>query len=145
MTTTRIKWTNDGGFVKGTCMGTWRYAIVGEVVLHCGADGIWSIIGIDDHGQGKDVAEKHWQELWRLYAVAELGWNTYRYVAGMPPPKPAPPTRRTLWVNGETLTGEVRSISTHTHSDGSQSVDISFVPDEAADTVRLIESMGVEK
>ncbi len=144
MTDNLINWTNEAGFEKGVCISTWRYAIVGEVVLHCGADRIWSVIGIDDHGHGKDVAEKHWQDLWRLYAVAELGLTTYRHVLGMPPPKPAP-TRRTLWVNGETLTGEVRSISTHTHSDGTQSVDISFVPDEAADTVRLIESMGVEK
>lgn len=52
---------------------------------------------------------------------------------------------RALLVNGVTLTGEVRSVSTHTHGDGSQSIDISFVPDESADTVRLIESMGVDQ
>ena len=55
-----------------------------------------------------------------------------------------PITRRTLLVNEVALTGEVRSISTHTHGDGTQSIDISFVPDNADDTVRAIESMRVD-
>ncbi|MBF9326027.1 hypothetical protein [Mycobacteroides chelonae] len=51
----------------------------------------------------------------------------------------------TLVINGAVLTGEMRSISTHTHGDGTQSIDISFAPDSADDTVRAIESMRVDR
>ncbi len=124
-----LAWTVDNlGLAKGTVGGQWRYTIAGGSVWyrepHDGAD--WCFIGLASLG-GRALAEAHW--------------------AGLPEKAPTPklPTRRTLWVNGETMTGEVRSISTHTHSDGTQSIDISFVPDEAADTVRLIGSMGVDQ
>ncbi|WP_078344580.1 hypothetical protein [Mycobacteroides chelonae] len=161
-----ITWDSSAGFPKGTVNGQWRYAIAGGCVWFREDGDRWCLIGLESNDPA--LAEAHWaglQDRVRQLAAAELGLTTTRYLTGAPrvlepdeaaklyaaidalPPAPvAPPLdRRTLWVNGVIMTGEVRSISTHTHGDGTQSIDISFVPDSADDTVRAIESMRVDQ
>lgn len=144
-----IEWDSSAGFPKGTVDGQWRYGIAGGCLWFHEDQGDWCLIGLSADAQ--TLAEAHWAILqdrtWRQLAAAELGLTTTCHLVGaLPPPPVAPPiTRRTLLVNGIAMTGEVRSISTHTHGDGTQSIDISFVPDSADDTVRVIESMRVDR
>lgn len=76
--------------------------------------------------------------------MAALAAPTDRHLAVVPDLE-SPAGSRTLTVNGVTVTGEVQSISAHTYGDGSQSIEISFMPDNADDTVRVIESMRVDR
>lgn len=159
-----ITWDRDDKADWGTVNGERRYMVRAAHLYynHGGQD--WRFIG-SVIGNGHSLAEAHREDQMRQLAAAELGLTTTRYPVGapsalepdeaaklyaaidaLPPPPIAPPiTRRTLLVNNVVLTGEVRSISTHTHGDGTQSIDISFVPDEADDTVRVIESMRVDR
>lgn len=162
-----ITWDSSAGFLKGTVEGQWRYGVVGGSVLFKEDVGDWCCIGLESDGQ--TLAEAHWAGLQNQRVVdaittirdasallaassgpirleSDEAARLYAAIGALPPsPVAPPPTRRTLWINGVVLTGEVRSISTHTHGDGTQSIDISFVPDNAADTVRVIESMGVDQ
>lgn len=166
---TAITWDSSAGFLKGTVDGQWRYGIAGGLVLYREDDqGGWCLIGLG-HPNGQAHAEAHWAGLQDQRVVdaittirdasallaassgpirleSDEAARLYAAIDALPPsPVAPPPTRRTLWINGVVLTGEVRSISTHTHGDGTQSIDISFVPDNAADTVRVIESMRVDR
>lgn len=162
-----ITWDRDDHADWGAIGGHKRYMVrAGHLYYNQGGQD-WRFIG-SVIGSGHSLAEVHWaglQDRIRQLAAAELGLTTTHDLVGAPralepdeaaklyaaidalPPSPVapPPTRRTLWINGVVLTGEVRSISTHTHGDGTQSIDISFVPDNAADTVRVIESMRVDQ
>ncbi|SIJ98707.1 hypothetical protein [Mycobacteroides abscessus] len=162
-----ITWDSGAGFLKGTVEGQWRYGVVGGSVLFKEDVGDWCCIGLESDGQ--TLAEAHWAGLQNrrvadaittirdasallaassgpIRLESDEAARLYAAIDALPPsPVAPPPTRRTLWINGVVLTGEVRSISTHTHGDGTQSIDISFVPDNAADTVRVIESMGVDQ
>lgn len=151
-----ITWDSSAGFLKGTVEGQWRYASAGGLVWYREDDqGGWCPIGLE-HPNGQAYAEAHWAGLQdRKVADASSGpirlesdeaARLYAAIDALPPsPVAPPPTRRTLWINGVVLTGEVRSISTHTHGDGTQSIEFSFRPDSADDTVRVIESMRVDQ
>ncbi|SIA70148.1 hypothetical protein [Mycobacteroides abscessus] len=162
-----ITWDSSAGFPKGTVDGQWRYGIAGGCVLFCEDQGDWRLVGLEPNGQ--ELAEAHWAGLQNrrvadaitiirdasallaassgpIRLESDEAARLYAAIDALPPsPVAPPPTRRTLWINGVVLTGEVRSISTHTHGNGTQSIDISFVPDNAADTIRVIESMGVDQ
>lgn len=133
-----IEWFRDDKADWGTVDGQRRYMVRAGYLYydHGGQD--WRLIG-PALGDGHQLAETHWLTLKGVVP-------TRRYILGLPSTTAVPPiTRRTLLVNEVALTGEVRSISTHTHGDGTQSIDISFVPDNADDTVRAIESMRVDR
>lgn len=162
-----IEWDSSAGFPKGTVDGQWRYGIAGGCLWFHEDQGDWCFIGLSA-GAGM-LAEAHWAGLQDRKvtdaintvrdAAARLtespspirlesdeAAKLYAAIDALPPPPVVPPIdRRTLLVNGIAMTGEVRSISTHTHSDGTQSIDISFTPDNADDTVRVIESMRVDR
>lgn len=164
-----ITWDSGAGFLKGTVEGQWRYANAGGFVWYREDDqGGWCPIGLE-HPNGQACAEAHWaglrdrrladaittiRDASALLAASsgpirlesDEAAKLYAAIDALPPPPIAPPiTRRTLLVNNVVLTGEVRSISTHTHGDGTQSIEFSFRPDSADDTVRVIESMRVDR
>lgn len=121
----------------GTVDGHKRYMVRAGYLYynHGGQD--WRFIGAVI-GNGHQLAETHW--------LTMQGITTQRHILGVPNTTTVQPvTRRTLCINGVVLTGEVRSISTHTHGDGTQSIEVSFTPDNADDTVRVIESMRVDR
>jgi len=163
-----IEWSRDDKADWGTVDGQRRYGIAGGCLWFCEDQGDWwCLIGLSADAQ--TLAEAHWAGLQDRKVADAI--NTVRDAAARltespspirlesdeaaklyaaidalpPPPVAPPPTRRTLLVNGVYLTGDVRSISTHTHGDGTQSIDISFVPDSADDTVCAIESMRVDR
>ncbi|MBN7355525.1 Uncharacterised protein [Mycobacteroides abscessus subsp. abscessus] len=162
-----ITWDSSAGFLKGTVEGQWRYGVVGGSVLFKEDVGDWCCIGLESDGQ--TLAEAHWAGLQNrrvadaittirdasallaassgpIRLESDEAAKLYAAIDALPPsPVAPPPTRRTLWINGVVLTGEVRSISTHTHGDGTQSIEFSFRPDSADDTVRVIESMRVDR
>lgn len=134
---TAITWDRDDKADWGTVNGERRYMVrAGHLYYnHGGHD--WRFIG-SVIGNGHQLAQAHWS--------MQQDITTQHYVLGVPNTTTVqPPTRRTLWINGVVLTGEVRSISTHTHGDGTQSIEFSFRPDSADDTVRVIESMRVDR
>ncbi|EIT89480.1 hypothetical protein [Mycobacteroides abscessus] len=164
-----ITWDSGAGFLKGTVEGQWRYANAGGFVWYREDDqGGWCPIGLE-HPNGQAHAEAHWAGLQDQRVVdaittirdasallaassgpirleSDEAAKLYAAIDALPPsPVAPPPTRRTLWINGVVLTGEVQSISTHTHGDGTQSIEFSFRPDSADDTVRVIESMRVDR
>lgn len=165
-----ITWDSSAGFfLKGTIEGQWRYANAGGLVWYREDDqGGWCPIGLE-HPNGQACAEAHWAGLQNrrvadaittirdasallaassgpIRLESDEAARLYAAIDALPPsPVAPPPTRRTLWINGVVLTGEVRSISTHTHGDGTQSIEFSFRPDSADDTVRVIESMRVDR
>ncbi|RIT64001.1 hypothetical protein D2E95_01300 [Mycobacteroides abscessus] len=164
-----ITWDSGAGFLKGTVEGQWRYANAGGFVWYREDDqGGWCPIGLE-HPNVQAHAEAHWAGLQDQRVVdaittirdasallaassgpirleSDEAAKLYAAIGALPPsPVAPPPTRRTLWINGVVLTGEVRSISTHTHGDGTQSIEFSFRPDSADDTVRVIESMRVDQ
>lgn len=122
-----IEWTGTTNLTEwGLVDGEKRYMIGGGYLYaYDAADDDWRLIG-PILGDGHQLAEAH--------LTIQRQWA------------PEPTTdRRTLTVNGVTVTGEVQSISAHTYGDGSQSIEISFMPDHADDTVRVIESMRVDR
>lgn len=133
-----ITWTGTTYLTEwGLVDGQKRYMIGGGYLYaNDAADDDWRLIG-PIIGDGHQFAEAH--------LMIQRQWAPQRHLVAVPS-APEPTTdRRTLWINGVVLTGEVRSISTHTHSDGTQSIEFSFRPDSADDTVRVIESMRVDQ
>ncbi|WP_235659716.1 hypothetical protein [Mycobacteroides abscessus] len=133
---TAITWDRDDKADWGTVSGERRYMVrAGHLYYnHGGHD--WRFIG-SVIGDGHQLAETH--------LMIQRQWAPQRHLVAAPS-APEPTTdRRTLTVNGVTVTGEVQSISAHAWGDGSQSIEISFMPDDADDTVRVIESMRVDR
>lgn len=133
-----IEWTGTTNLTEwGLVDGEKRYMIGGGYLYaNDAADDDWRLIG-PILGDGHQLAETH--------LMIQRQWAPQRHLVAVPS-APEPTTdRRTLTVNGVTVTGEVQSISAHTYGDGSQSIEISFRPDSADDTVRVIESMRVDR
>lgn len=164
-----ITWDSGAGFLKGTVEGQWRYATLMGFVWYREDDQVgWCPIGLG-HPNGQAYAEAHWAGLQDrrvadaintirdasallaassgpIQLESDEAAKLYAAIDALPPSPVAPLlTPRTLYVNGVILTGEVQSISAHTYGDGSQSIEISFMPDNADDTVRVIESMRVDQ
>lgn len=131
-----ITWDRDDKADWGTVNGERRYMVRAAHLYynHGGQD--WRFIG-SVIGNGHSLAEAH--------LMIQRQWAPQRHLVAVPSAPELTTDRRTLWINGVVLTGEVRSISTHTHSDGTQSIEFSFRPDRADDTVRVIESMRVDQ